>query len=174
MVFWQRVYDILLLNRTAKGRAVVNLLNLQEGEKVFNCLAVRDFDDVRQVVMATRKGTVKKTALSEYSRPKAGGIIAIRLDEGDALIDVVLVSPGQDLLVATANGQAIRFSQEDARSMGRATYGVKGIDLSEGDYVVGMVVAVPEMDLLTACENGYGKRTPFGPPEISGADDENG
>ncbi len=163
-VFWQKVYDIPLLNRTAKGRAVVNLLNLQEGEKVFNCLAVRDFDDVRQIVMATRKGTVKKTALAEYSRPKAGGIIAIKLDEGDELIDVVLVSPSEDLLVATANGMAIRFSQEDARSMGRATYGVKGISLVADDYVVGMVVAHPEMDLLTVCENGYGKRTPFGAP----------
>jgi DNA gyrase subunit A len=172
-VFWQKVYDIPLLNRTAKGRALVNLLNLQEGEKVFNCLAVREFDEVRQVVMATRNGTVKKTALSEYSRPKSGGIIAIRLEEGDALIDVVLVSPGDDLLVATNNGMAIRFSQEDARSMGRATFGVKGIDLAEGDFVVGMVVAHPEMDLLTVCENGYGKRTPFGPPEIVG-DDDNG
>lgn len=172
-VFWQKVYDIPLLNRTAKGRALVNLLNLQEGEKVFNCLAVREFDDVRQVVMATHHGTVKKTALSEYSRPKSGGIIAIRLEEGDALIDVVLVSPGDDLLVATNNGMAIRFSQEDARSMGRATFGVKGIDLADGDFVVGMVVAHPEMDLLTVCENGYGKRTPFGPPEIVG-DDDNG
>ncbi len=161
-VFWQKVYDIPLLNRTAKGRAVVNLLNLQEGEKVFNCLAVREFDAVRQIVMATRKGTVKKTALAEYSRPKAGGIIAIRLEDDDELIDVVLVSTGEDLLLATANGMAIRFSQEDARSMGRATFGVKGISLVAGDYVVGMVVANPEMDLLTVCENGYGKRTPFG------------
>lgn len=167
-VFWRKVYDIPLLNRTAKGRALVNLLNLQEGEKVFNCLAVREFDEVRQVVMATRNGTVKKTALSEYSRPKSGGIIAIKLDEGDELIDVVLVSPDEDLLLATADGMAIRFSQEDARSMGRATYGVKGIKLSTGDYVVGMVVAKPEMDLLTACENGFGKRTPFGLPEIGG------
>lgn len=172
-VFWQKVYDIPLLNRTAKGRAVVNLLNLQQGEKVFNCLAVRDFDAVRQIVMATRKGTVKKTALAEYSRPKAGGIIAIKLDEGDELIDVVLVSPSEDLLIATANGMAIRFSQEDARSMGRATFGVKGINLVEGDYVVGMVVANPEMDLLTVCENGYGKRTPFGPGVADdGASDE--
>ncbi|MBI3862119.1 MAG: DNA gyrase subunit A [Planctomycetia bacterium] len=165
-VFWQKVYDIPLLNRTAKGRAVVNLLNLQDGEKVFNCLAVREFDETRQVVMATRNGTVKKTALSEYSRPKSGGIIAIRLDDGDELIDVVLVSPGEDLLVATANGMAIRFSQEDARSMGRATFGVKGIDLAEGDYVVGMVVASPTADLLTVCENGFGKRTPFGAPDV--------
>jgi DNA gyrase subunit A len=165
-VFWQKVYDIPLLNRTAKGRALVNLLNLKEGEKVFNCLAVREFDEVRQVVMATRKGTVKKTALAEYSRPKAGGIIAIKLEDDDELIDVVLVSPGEDLLIGTANGMAIRFSQEDARSMGRATFGVKGIELVEGDYVVGMVVAHPDMDLLTVCENGFGKRTPFGPGEV--------
>lgn len=172
-VFWQKVYDIPLLNRTARGRAVVNLLNLQEGEKVFNCLAVRDFDAVRQVVMSTRKGTIKKTALAEYSRPKAGGIIAIKLEDDDELIDVVLVSPGEDLLVATANGMAIRFSQEDARSMGRATFGVKGIGLVEGDYVVGMVVAHPEMDLLTVCENGFGKRTPFGTPDLpEGAEDD--
>jgi DNA gyrase subunit A len=173
-VFWQKVYDIPLLNRTAKGRALVNLLNLREGEKVFNCLAVREFDEVRQVVMSTRKGTVKKTALAEYSRPKAGGIIAIKLEDDDELIDVVLVSPGDDLLIGTANGMAIRFSQEDARSMGRATFGVKGIELVEGDYVVGMVVAHPEMDLLTVCENGFGKRTPFGPGEVAenGDDDE--
>ena len=117
--------------------------------------------------MATRKGTVKKTALAEYSRPKAGGIIAIKLEDDDELIDVVLVSPGDDLLIGTANGMAIRFSQEDARSMGRATFGVKGIELVEGDYVVGMVVAHPEMDLLTVCENGFGKRTPFGPGEVT-------
>ena len=171
-VFWQKVYDLPLLNRTAKGRAVVNLLNLQEGEKVFNCLAVRDFDDVRQVVMATRNGVVKKTSLSEYSRPKAGGIIAIRLEEGDELIDVVIVSPGQDLLIATTRGMAIRFSQDDARSMGRATYGVKGIDLAAGDFVVGMVVADPARDLLTVCENGYGKRTPFGGSDESGEETE--
>jgi DNA gyrase subunit A len=171
-VFWQKVYDIPLLNRTAKGRAVVNLLNLQEGEKVFNCLAVREFDAVRQVVMATSKGTVKKTALAEYSRPKAGGIIAIKLEDDDELIDVVLVSPGEDLLLATAGGMAVRFSQEDARSMGRATFGVKGIALGEGDYVVGMVVAHPEMDLLTVCENGFGKRTPFGPGELADEGEE--
>jgi DNA gyrase subunit A len=173
-VFWQKVYDLPLLNRTARGRALVNMLDLRDGEKVFNCLAVREFDAVRQVVMATRNGIVKKTALSEYSRPKAGGIIAIRLEEGDALIDVVLVSPEEDLLIATAKGMAIRFSQQDARSMGRATYGVKGIDLAEGDYVVAMVVAHPELDLLSACENGYGKRTPFGPAEVEGENEAPG
>jgi DNA gyrase subunit A len=161
-VFWQKVYDIPLQSRTAKGRALVNLLQLQAGEKVCDCLAVREFDDVRQLVMATRNGIVKKTSLSAYGRPMKGGIIAIKLDEGDALIDVVIVSPQDDLILATATGMAIRFAQADARSMGRATRGVKGIKLVKDDYVVGMVVALPEVDLLTVCENGYGKRTPVG------------
>lgn len=169
-VFWQKVYDIPLLSRTSKGRAIVNLLSLQEGEKVFNCLAVREFDDVRQLVMATRKGIIKKTPLSAYSRPQKGGIIAIKLDEGDELIDVVIVAPGDDLLIATANGMSIRFSQQDARSMGRNTRGVKGISLTKDDVVVGMVVANPERDLLTVCENGYGKRTPFGGADEGGAE----
>jgi DNA gyrase subunit A len=115
--------------------------------------------------MATRAGIVKKTPLSAYSRPQKGGIIAIKLDEGDELIDVVIVTPGQDLLLATANGMAIRFSHDDVRSMGRNTRGVKGIKLKSGDHVVGMVVADPEKDLLSVCEKGFGKRTPFGPPE---------
>lgn len=171
-VFWQKVYDLPLQSRTSKGRAIVNLLSLQAGEKVFNCLAVREFDDERQLVMATRNGTIKKTPLSAYSRPQKGGIIAIKLDDGDELIDVVLVSPGDDLLIATATGMAIRFSHTDARSMGRNTRGVKGVSLASDDYVVGMVVAHPEMDLLTVCENGYGKRTPFGKGDsVAGEDD---
>lgn len=161
-VFWQKVYDLPLLSRTSKGRALVNLLQLQEGEKIFSCLPVRDFDSVRQLLMATRNGIVKKTPLSAYSRPQKGGIIAIKLEEGDELIDVVIVSPTDDVLLATANGMSIRFAQSDARSMGRNTRGVKGIKLKKGDHVVGMVVADPEMALLSICEKGYGKRTPFG------------
>jgi DNA gyrase subunit A len=164
-VFWQKVYDLPLLSRTSKGRALVNLVQLQPDEKIFNCLAVRTFDDQHHLVMATRAGIVKKTPLSAYSRPQKGGIIAIKLDEGDELIDVVIVTPGQDLLLATANGMAIRFSHDDVRSMGRNTRGVKGIKLKSGDHVVGMVVADPEKDLLSVCEKGFGKRTPFGPPE---------
>jgi DNA gyrase subunit A len=125
-------------------------------------LAVRTFDAVRQLLMATRKGIIKKTPLSAYGRPQKGGIIAIKLEEGDELIDVVIVTPTDDVLLATADGKSIRFSQADARSMGRNTRGVKGIKLTKGDQVVGMVVANPAMDLLTLCENGYGKRTPFG------------
>lgn len=161
-VFWQKVYDLPLLSRTSKGRALVNLLQLHADEKIFSCLAVRTFDPVRQLLMATRKGIIKKTPLSAYGRPQKGGIIAIKLEEGDELIDVVIVSPTDDVLLATSGGKSIRFAQSDARSMGRNTRGVKGIKLSKGDEVVGMVVANPDMDLLTLCEKGYGKRTPFG------------
>jgi DNA gyrase subunit A len=161
-VYWQKVYDLPLQGRTAKGRALINLLNLAEGEEVENCIAVREFDSEHFLLMATKDGTVKKTALTEYSRPKQGGIIAIRLKEGDELVDVVVVGPGDDVLLATATGMSIRFPHTNARSMGRATAGVRGIRLKKGDELVGIVVARPEMNLLTACENGYGKRTPFG------------
>ena len=162
-VYWQKVYDLPLQNRTAKGRALVNLLSLAEGETVANCVNLRFQEkDPRSLIMVTRKGTIKKTSVTQYSRPLKGGIIGIKLDEEDQLIDVVIVSPGEDLVIATANGMSIRFSERDARSMGRNTMGVRGISLTKGDYVVGMVVANPEMTLLTVCENGYGKRTPFG------------
>lgn len=161
-VYWQKVYDLPLQGRTAKGRALVNLLTLEEGETVQDCIDVREFVDNQFLVMATRSGIVKKTALSAYSRPKKGGIIAIKLDEDDALIDVVKVSPGQDVVLSTSNGMSIRFCESDARATGRDTMGVKGIKLGKGDVVVGMVVAEENATLLTICENGYGKRTPFG------------
>ncbi len=162
-VYWQKVYDLPLQNRTAKGRALVNLLSLSEGEYVANCIDVREFDDERFLMMATKKGIVKKTVLSAYSRPMKGGLIAIKLDEDDQLIDVVKVTPADDIVLSTASGMSIRFNHADARAMGRNTRGVKGITLSKGDHVVGMVIVNEEMSLLTACEHGYGKRTPFGP-----------
>src|SRR5581483_10727896 len=125
-----------------------------------------------------RRGTVKKTALVEYSRPRSGGIIGIALEEGDTLIDVVLTQPGDQVILSTRQGMAIRFDEAQARAMGRNTRGVKGIELRESDEVVGMVVADPEGYLLTVCENGYGKRTPFGaniageePPETEEAEE---
>src|SRR5262249_32901470 len=116
----------------------------------------------KHLLMATKRGVVKKTALSEYSRPRSGGLIAIALDEGDTLIDVALTQPGDEVVLGTRQGMAIRFDESQARAMGRNTRGVKGINLMEGDEVVGMVVTDPEGFLLTVCENGYGKRTPFG------------
>jgi DNA gyrase subunit A len=141
----------------------VNLIKFEEGEKIAECVAVRDFSlPQHYLMMATKKGLVKKSPLSMFSRPRAGGIIAIKLREDDELIDVVVTQTGDDVLAATANGMAIRFDQADARPMGRNTSGVKGITLRKGDEVVGMVVAKPDETLLTVCENGYGKRTNFG------------
>ncbi|MCH2590139.1 MAG: DNA gyrase subunit A [Planctomycetales bacterium] len=142
-VHWRKVYDLPQARRAARGRALVNLLSLGDDESVSNCLAVREFDEQRFLVIVTRSGIVKKTPLSAYSRPKQGGIIAINLDDDDELVAVRLVEPGQDVLIATRQGMSIRFSEEDARSMGRATRGVRGIKLADDDTVVGMVVADP-------------------------------
>ncbi len=161
-VFKQKVYDLPLGGRTAKGRALVNLLTLQEGETVQDCIDVRQFTESESLLMATRDGTVKKTSLDKFANIKAGGIIAIKLEEGDALIDVVKVAAGQDVVLSTAAGMAIRFCETDARAMGRDTMGVRGIKLGKGDTVVGLTVAEEAATLLTLCENGYGKRTPFG------------
>jgi len=166
-VHWLKVYDLPLQPRTGKGRALANLITLEEGEGIANCFNVRHFPDDQYLVIATRQGIIKKTSLSAYGRPMKGGIIAIRLDDGDALVDVRIVSSDQDLVLSTSGGMAIRFNHEDARPMGRATRGVKGITLTRGETVVGMVVADPERTLLSICEFGYGKRTPFGPAEAT-------
>ncbi|WP_407652691.1 DNA gyrase subunit A [Aporhodopirellula aestuarii] len=175
-VRWQKVYDIPQLARDAKGRAIVNLLQMEPDEQIAQCLAIRDFNQPgHYVAMATRSGLIKKTPLEQYSRPKRGGIIAIKLRDGDELVDAAVVGPNDEMLLVTADGMAIRFRESDSRPMGRNTSGVKGITLVGDDRLVGMVVTDPEATLLTVCKNGYGKRTPFGPnaadaPEI---DDEN-
>ncbi len=174
-VYWQKVYELPELGRESRGRAIVNLLNLESDEKITDCRAVRDFNlPGHFMMMATRKGLVKKTPLEAYSRPKRGGIIAIKLREDDELVDVTVTKPGDEVVLATANGLAIRFSESDARPMGRNTSGVKGINLQGDDQLVGMVVADPDATLLTVCEHGYGKRTPFGPGSASeeGADED--
>ena len=165
-VHWQKVYDLPQLSRESRGRAVVNLLNLSEGEKIADCREVRNFDRPGcSLLMATRRGLVKKTALEAYGRPRQGGIIAIKLREGDELVDVVITEPGDEVVLATAKGMAIRFKETDARTMGRNSSGVKGVSLGAEDELVGMVVANADDTLLTATLNGYGKRTPFGPGE---------
>lgn len=174
-VRWQKVYDIPQLARDAKGRAIVNLLQMEEGEQIAECLAVRDFNQPgHTIVMTTKSGLVKKTPLEQYSRPKRGGIIAIKLREGDELVDAAVVGPGDEIIMVTADGMAIRFRESDSRPMGRNTSGVKGISLVGDDAVVGMVVTDPEATLLTVCKNGYGKRTPFGPnlADVSETDSE--
>jgi DNA gyrase subunit A len=178
-LYWLKVYDIPQMSRTSPGRAIANVLSLKPEEKITSVIPVRRFDTERNLLMATRRGQVKKTALHEYSRPKSGGIIGINLEEGDTLIEVVLTQPGDEVVLSTRNGMAIRFAESQARTMGRNTKGVRGINLQGDDEVVGLVVADPEGYLLTVCENGYGKRTPFGanvageePPEPEGDGEE--
>ncbi len=161
-LYWIKVYDIPSGSRISTGRAIANVLSLKPEEKITSMIPVRRFDDGGHLIMATRRGLVKKTPLREYSRPRSGGIIGISLDEGDTLIDVALTNPGDEVLLCTRNGMAIRFDESNARAMGRNARGVKGIRLQSDDEVIGMVVADPEGYLLTMCENGYGKRTPFG------------
>ena len=172
-VYWHKVYGLPQLSRDAKGRALVNLLHLDEGEVIQDCLAVKDYDlPDHYLIMATKKGLVKKTVLHAYRRPLKAGLIAIKLREGDELIDACVCGPNDEILLSTAKGQAIRFRQSDVRPMGRNSSGVKGISLRHGDSVVGMVVADENATLLTVCANGYGKRTPFGPNAPALPDDE--
>jgi DNA gyrase subunit A len=157
-VYWKKVYELPSLGRTAKGRALANVVEAQEGEKITAILRVESFDD-RFLVTATKKGLIKKTALEQYSRPRAGGIIAVGLEEGDSLVGVNLVRAGQSIVLGTRDGMSIRFEEADARAMGRSAVGVWGIRLEEGDEVRDMVVTDGTGSLLTICENGYGKRT---------------
>ncbi|MBI2191858.1 MAG: DNA gyrase subunit A [Planctomycetes bacterium] len=157
-VYWLKVYDIPSLSRTSRGRALPNILDLEEGEAFTSMMPVEAFDD-RTVVMATRQGYVKRTPLESFSRPMRRGIRAISLDEGDCLIGVDLTGGQQEVLLATADGTAIRFRESDVRCMGRTARGVRGIRLRPGDRVIDLVVADPDASLLTVCENGFGKCT---------------
>lgn len=151
-VFSMRVFELPELARDSKGRALVNLLEFEQGEKVADCRAVGGFEDPNQFLMlATRSGVVKKTALEQYRRRRTKGLIAVKLREGDELVDAVITKPGDELVLATAKGMAIRFPESDARPMGRDTSGVRGIKLGSGDRLVGMVVADPDATLLTVC-----------------------
>ena len=159
--YWLKVYTIPTLTRQSKGRSVANLLSLSSDEKIRSIMSVRKFDD-RQLVMATKMGTVKKTDLSAYGNPRTAGVIAIKLDEGDDVIGAEITSGKDEIILGTNDGMAIRFDEEQARSMGRVSRGVRGIKLREGDKVVDMVIAREGASLLTICENGFGKRTDLG------------
>ena len=159
-VHWLKVHEIPETGTAAKGKAIVNLLELEPSERLATTVAVREFRDDRYLVFATAKGTVKKTALSAYANPRLGGIIGINIDEGDRLLSVRETDGRKDILFATAKGFSIRFPESDVRAMGRATYGVKGIELRPGDRVVAMEELDPHGQMLTVTERGYGKRTP--------------
>lgn len=164
-LYWVKVHQVPEAGRTARGRALVNLLNLKEDEVITAIVPVKEFSDKQFVFMATKFGTIKRVHLSEFSRPRRGGIIAASLDEGDALIGVRITNGNNDIILATASGMAIRFAEEEARVMGRGARGVRGIRLEDKDSVVSMTAANAEggvennETLFTVCQNGYGKRT---------------
>src|SRR5207344_1010680 len=157
--YWLKVHEIPDVGPGGKGKSIANLVSMEEGEKIAAMLAVKEFAENKFVVMGTRKGVIKKTELSAFSNPRAGGIIAMGVEEGDAVISV-LVSDGKgEIFIGTHDGMAIRFEESDVRPMGRTAYGVRGITLREGDYVVAIELVHPGGTLLTVTERGYGKRT---------------
>jgi len=158
-LYWRKVYEIPEAGRVAKGTAIVNLLNLQPGEKVATILSVKDFEDGRYIVMATKKGLVKRTRLSAFSHPRSTGITALRINEGDELIGVRVTNGEQDIFLSSKTGKAIRFNEDDLRSMGRVAAGNIGIRLKEDDQVVNIEILNEGATILTITENGYGKRT---------------
>ncbi len=163
-VYWLKVHEIPQGGRAARGKAIINLLQLDDNETVTSILPVKEFVEDKYIVMATRNGIVKKTALMAYSRPRVGGIIAQNIDEGDALISTRLTDGNMDILLATRGGKSIRFPEKDARAIGRVGRGVKGMTLDKDDQVIGLQVVSDNTaaTLVTVTENGYGKKTELG------------
>ena len=159
-VYWLKVYDVPQAGRTAKGKAIVNLLQMSSDETVAAVLPVKEFEEGKQIIKATKKGIVKKTELMAYSNPRASGIIALGIEDGDELIRARITQGDQDIFIGTRNGLTIRFHEDAVRSMGRTATGVIGIRMEKDDEVVGMEVINPGAAILTVSEHGYGKRTP--------------
>jgi len=160
--YWLKVHAVPDAGAGGKGKAIANLVSMQEGERIAALLAVRAFpeeDDQQFLVMGTRKGVVKKTDLTAFRNPRTDGIIAMGVDEGDAVIAVELSDGSEQIFIGTRDGMAIRFAESDVRSMGRTAYGVRGITLRDDDEVVGMEVVRTDGTILTVAQNGYGKRT---------------
>ena len=157
--YWLKVHEIPDVGPGGKGKSIANLVSLEEGERIAALLAVKEFDDNRFVVMGTKRGVVKKTALSAFSNPRAGGIIAMGVEDGDSVIAVQLSDGAGQLFLGTRQGMAIRFEETDVRPMGRTAYGVRGVTLRDDDYVVAMEVVKAGGTLLSVTEHGYGKRT---------------
>ena len=159
-VYWLKVHEIPQVGRTARGQAITNLVNMSSEDRIAAILSVKEFTEGQFVFMATKNGVIKKTELMAYSNPRAGGIIATTIDEGDELISVRLTNGSQQVLLTTREGQAIRFDESEARPMGRTARGVRGISLGKGDALVGMDVLATDASILTITERGYGKRSP--------------
>ncbi|OGP95762.1 MAG: DNA gyrase subunit A [Deltaproteobacteria bacterium RBG_16_55_12] len=158
-VYWIKVHELPQAGRTARGKPIVNLLNLEQGEKVSAFLSVREFQEGRCVVFATKKGLIKKTILMSYANPRPSGIRAISLEQGDEVIGVRLTDGQQEIILSTLDGQSIRFKEAQVRSTGRGAYGVVGMRMDKGDEVVSMEILSLGANILTVSENGYGKRT---------------
>ncbi|MDO4231668.1 MAG: DNA gyrase subunit A, partial [Lautropia sp.] len=160
-VYWLKVWEVPLGSRTSRGRPIINMFPLVEGEKITVVLPIKQFDDEHYVFMATSLGTVKKTALTDFSNPRKAGIIAVDLDEGDYLIGAAVTDGQHDVMLFSDAGKAVRFAETDVRAMGRTARGVRGMSLEDGQKVIAMLVANDESgSVLTATEHGYGKRTP--------------
>jgi len=158
-VYWLKVYQIPLAGRNSRGRPVVNLLPLGEGERITSILPVEEYSADQFVIMATANGTVKKTSLDQYSRPRTVGLRAVDLVEGDQLVGTAITDGSQDIMLFSSEGKAVRFGGDDVRSMGRVSKGVRGMRLPEGESIISMVIPDQNGYLLTVCDNGYGKRT---------------
>jgi DNA gyrase subunit A len=157
--YWLKVHEIPDVGPDGRGKAIANLVSMEEGERIAAMIAVKEFEADKFVVMGTRHGVVKKTELSAFSNPRAGGIIAIGIEEGDAVMEVQVSDGNGEVFIGTRDGMAIRFPETDVRPMGRTAYGVRGISLREGDTVVAMEVLKPGGTMLSVTEQGYGKRT---------------
>ena len=161
-VYWLKVYQIPVAGRNSRGRPMVNLLPLDEGERISSILPVEEYSADQYVIMATANGTVKKTSLDQYSRPRSVGLRAVDLVEGDHLVGTAIIDGSKDIMLLSSEGKAVRFSETDVRAMGRVSKGVRGMRLPEDHSVISMVVPEENGLLLTVCENGYGKRTHIG------------
>lgn len=161
-VYWLKVYQIPIAGRNSRGRPVVNLLPLDEGERISSILPVDEYSEDQFVIMATANGTVKKTSLDQYSRPRSVGLRAVDLVEGDHLVGTAIIDGSQDIMLFSSEGKAVRFAETDVRAMGRVSKGVRGMRLPEEHKVISMVIPQTDGFLLTVCENGFGKRTLVG------------
>ena len=159
-VFWLKVYQLPKVSTTSKGKPIVNLLPLGDGEKIQSILPVNEFNNDKFIFFATQNGTVKKTSLEQYSRPRANGIIAIDIKDNDELISTEITDGNNEIMLFTQSGKSIKFDENKVRSVGRSASGVKGIDLAENDKVISMIIPKDDANVLIATENGFGKQTP--------------
>jgi DNA gyrase subunit A len=158
-VFWIKVFQMPLASRTSRGKPIVNILPLEEGESITSMLPIRVYEEGKFIFMATASGTVKKTPLENFSRQRSSGLKAIELEEGDVLVKTAITDGSQDVMLYSSSGKAVRFKESDVRPMGRTARGVRGIRLESEHHMVDMIIPEEEGQILAVSENGYGKRT---------------